>query len=61
MGEEVTILWTEEKLGQLKRALAKAGKDGRESIVFEGHTIVVAYGRYLADWLESEFKARLEN
>jgi len=61
MGEEVTVLWTEEKLGQLKIALSRAEKDGRECIVFEGHTIVVAYGRYLADWLESEFKARLEN
>jgi len=50
------ISWTPAMLARFKLALA----DHKENdvIVFDGNEFVVAYGRYLVEYLEGQFHAR---
>jgi len=49
---EVTVSWTPDKLKQLKAAWQVAHDSEKESFTFEGHEILVTYGRYLIEYLE---------
>lgn len=59
--EQVHIAWTQGKLTALKNQLAQAKESGATSIWFQdcgvSHEILVAYGEYLVDYLETEFAA----
>lgn len=48
------ILWTEGKVATLRTMLTQAKADNAQSVQFEGKTILVPYGLYLLDYLESE-------
>lgn len=56
----VTFEFDRAKLRRLKSLLDAAKRAGVESIQFEGHEILVAYGGYLVEYLESAFKGREE-
>ena len=58
------VVWTLQKARALKIALDKAtfngaGKDG--TFIFDGNEYVVAYARYLVQYLMHEFRRRNEN
>ncbi len=50
-----TLNFTRLKLAQLKAQYDKARMEGHEQFEFEGHEILVAYAKYLIEYLESEF------
>jgi hypothetical protein len=52
---KILISWTPEKLTLLKRRLKAAEADGKEVINVEGYPILVTYGKYLAEYLTTEF------
>jgi hypothetical protein len=52
---ETEIAWTKEKLEKFKEVWSAADTMGRESFKFEGHDILVTYGRYLIEYLEYIF------
>lgn len=47
-----TITWTLTKLKAFKQELSKAEVEGANSIRFEGHEVLVSFGRYLVLYLE---------
>lgn len=49
------IDWTPEKLQALKRAQAHAIETKQDQFKFEGHDILVAYAKYLIEFLEGKF------
>jgi len=49
------IRWTPAKLKLLKAKLALAEHKGEEAVVMDGYNILVAYGNYLVEYLETEF------
>ena len=50
--KDTTITWNADKLEKLKAAWKKADDNEQESFMFEGHEILVTYGRYLIEYLE---------
>lgn len=51
-----TINFTRAKLDELKQAYTKAKQKGAEQFEFEGHPLLVAYAKYLIQYLEGAFK-----
>jgi hypothetical protein len=49
------IYFTRAKLAQLKKAYHKAKAQGRTEFKFEGKTVLVAYAKYLIEYLDSQF------
>lgn len=49
------IEFTREKLEQFKRELKTAKKNGEQMFIFEGHEVLVTYGEYLIQYLETKF------
>jgi hypothetical protein len=52
---QTEIAWTADKLTLFKAAWQKAHDAEEESFKFEGHDILVTYGRYLIEYLEYIF------
>ena len=50
-----TITWDAEKLAAFKDEWQKAHDNEQEQFEFEGHQILVSYGRYLIEYLEYLF------
>jgi hypothetical protein len=51
-----TINFTRAKLAQLKDHYTMAKRRGADQFEFEGHPIIMAYAKYLIEYLESQFK-----
>ena len=51
-----TIVFTYEKYRALKQQYEQALKDGKEEFTFEGHLLLVAYAKYLLEYLELQLK-----
>ena len=50
-----TILWTPAKLKQFKDEISEAEVQGTEVIKFEGHDMLVRYGKWLIKYLDTRF------
>lgn len=50
------IEFTREKYLKLKREYNKAVAQGKSRFDFEGHPVLVAYAKYLIQYLEMKFK-----
>lgn len=51
----VTITWTRAKRDKLRAAYKRARKDDLDTIMFEGHLLVVGYAKYLLEFLDMQF------
>lgn len=51
-----TIQFTRAKLDQLKDHYTMARRRGADQFMFEGQPFVMAYAKYLIEYLESKFK-----
>lgn len=49
------LAWTPTMLKRFKSAVKKAEAESAETFVFEEHEFLVAYARYLIEYLEGEF------
>jgi hypothetical protein len=49
------LTFTPEKRDQLREAYEKAKAAGAEVFTFEGHELLVAYTKYLLEYLDSMF------
>ena len=59
MADRPIINYTPELLAKLKRQYRHAVEVGQDQFVFEGHDILVAYAKYLIEYLDGRFgKAR---
>jgi hypothetical protein len=55
------INFTKAKLATLKKKYDKARMEGHEQFQFEGQTILVAYAKYLIEYLEMQFGDKHEH
>jgi len=55
MSAQITIEWTPEKLANLRKVYDYNVKHGKESFVFEGNEYLVAYAKYLIEYLQTRF------
>jgi len=53
MGEYIS--WTSGKLALFKKAFSKAVNEEKEVFSFEGHDFLVAYAKYLIEYLSYRF------
>lgn len=51
--EPPKITFTKVKADKLRKAYAKAVKEGRAQFKFEGHELLVSYAKYLIEYLTS--------
>jgi hypothetical protein len=56
----MTINFTPDKLTQLRAKYDKARMQGHDQFKFEGETILVAYAKYLIEYLEMQFGGKHE-
>jgi len=47
--------FTPQLLYELRTAYARAMSAGQESFIFHGHEVLVAYARYLIEYLDNRF------
>lgn len=52
-GQIETVSFDRAKKRRLRAAFNKAEADGREEFTFEGNPYLVAYARYLLEWLDT--------
>lgn len=53
MNTNTTVEFTPEKRDRLREAWSLAVKEGKDDFVFDGHTYLVSYARYLLEYLDS--------
>lgn len=56
MGEVMMVEFTPKKLKKLKKAYEKAVELEQSEFVFDGHTLVADYAKYLIEYLDSKFE-----
>jgi hypothetical protein len=52
MSETVFITFDRRKVEQLRKAYTQAWAAGETQFVFEGHSLLVAYARYMLEYLD---------
>ena len=52
------MIWMRELLEKLKKAQVEAVERGQRQFVFEGQDVLVAYAKYLIEYLEGVLKPR---
>lgn len=56
--KQVTISWTPEMLRRFKEryeAELEAGKDSKDTFIFDGNVFILGYAKYLIQYLEDQF------
>ncbi len=53
-----TISFDKVKYRKLKREYEQAVKEGKEIFLFEGHEVLVAYAKYMLEYLATIFEGR---
>jgi hypothetical protein len=53
-----TIQFDRKKYTALKRAFAEAKAKGQDQFMFDGHTLLTSYAKYLIEYLGTQFDGR---
>lgn len=61
MNTNTTVEFTPEKRDRLREAWSLAVKEGKDDFVFDGHTYLVSYARYLLEYLDSVLPKYLDS
>lgn len=56
MDERPVINWTRQMLNRFECAYKEAVRTGKPQFVFDNNTFVVAYAKYLIEYLKGQFK-----
>ena len=54
--KNIIVWWDRTMLERFKVVITKADQAKAETIMFDGHEFVVAYGKYLIEYLETKLK-----